>query len=383
VSSDAVSDPSASAGYVQRAELLAELGRYDEAVEELAAGLAQKPRDVPMLHMLARVHLAAGRAADALAAVDAALALAPARIPLLALRGLALMDLRRFTEAAEVAGRILALAPTDPYAQRAAAAILAGSRNGQPALDAAWRAVELAPREAQAHLVLALVATGLHLFDLAERAYREALELDPTLGEADRDVGVIRLERRWYAAALAEAAEAATAYLPPIAASPETPTGAPSAGTPETPRAAEPLRFGPPTPDRIGLAGLAGMRPNPKATSPLAEPMRRFLLFGAGYAIVGALLVAFLAPANGAVSRVFAVVVALLGGAVLWAYGQRVPNLRGALRARADRPLAAAGWAVIAAPALILAYALVGTVWPLVAALIAATVAEIVIFQRR
>ncbi|WP_146765219.1 tetratricopeptide repeat protein, partial [Micromonospora saelicesensis] len=68
MSSDPAPDQSAADGYVQRAQLLAELGRYDEAAGELAYGLALQPDDVDALTMLARVHLAAGRPAEALTA---------------------------------------------------------------------------------------------------------------------------------------------------------------------------------------------------------------------------------------------------------------------------------------------------------------------------
>ncbi len=81
MSSDPAPDQSAADGYVQRAQLLAELGRYDEAAGELAYGLALQPDDVDALTMLARVHLAAGRPAEALTAADTAVAAAPEALP--------------------------------------------------------------------------------------------------------------------------------------------------------------------------------------------------------------------------------------------------------------------------------------------------------------
>lgn len=261
-------DESTLDGYRQRSQLLAELGRYDEAAEELGFALALAPADPSALTLLARLHLAAGRPGAAIAAADAAIGgpphppeaptafappapsgsptssapseppgssgaprpvgsaapseppgspegpqpvgppgppssrpgppvgsgppgEAPAVVPTAALviRAIALADLGEYAESARTADRILAAGPTDAYAQRSAAAILAEARNGQPALDAAWRGVELAPDEPQAHLVLALVAGRLELFDLAERAYREALRLDPELAGARDDPG--------------------------------------------------------------------------------------------------------------------------------------------------------------------------------------------------
>ncbi|MEU1241804.1 tetratricopeptide repeat protein [Micromonospora parva] len=338
MSSDPAPDQSAADGYVQRAQLLAELGRYDEAAGELAYGLALQPDDVDALTVLARVHLAADRPAEALTAADTAVAVAAEAVPPLVARGMALSDLERYAEAAATADRILALGPADAYAQRSAAAILAGARNGQPALNAAWRGVELAPQEPQAHLVLSLVAARLDLFDLAERAYREALRLDPRIAEAGHDVGVMRLEQRRWSEALAHIAEAVTV-----------------------------------SPSRID---------SPRT---LAYGLHRLVLYGAGWSLVAAVLVAFAASAGDGFSRILAVLAALTGGIVVWQLGARLPGLtRSVLPAllRADRTMALAIYAVAAAPLLLLVYAMVGSPWPLVLAIAVTAVAEFAVFTR-
>ncbi|GAB3149186.1 tetratricopeptide repeat protein [Micromonospora sonneratiae] len=339
MSSDAASDQHPSAdGYIQRAVLLADLGRYDEAATELSYAIALNPGDPYALTMLSRVHIAMERPTEALTAADAAIAAAPEQVPPLVARGIALADLRRFAEAAQTADQILALGPTDAYAQRSAAAILAESRNGQLALNAAWRGVELAPEEPQAHLVLGLVAARMEQFDLAERAYREALRLDPELAEAQHDIGVIRLEQRRYAEALAHIADAAA----------------------------------------LDPAGI-------KAGRTIGAGMRNLVLYGAGYSFVAVVLVAFLAAGNGALSRILAVVLALGGAGVVWMFAARLPGLVGRILPgllREDRALAFAGYTVLAAPCLILLYALIGTPWPLVLAICAATAAEIAVLRR-
>jgi hypothetical protein len=58
-------------GYLQRAELLADLGRCDDVVDELRSALALDPRDAVAPSLLASVHLAADRPAEALDAADA------------------------------------------------------------------------------------------------------------------------------------------------------------------------------------------------------------------------------------------------------------------------------------------------------------------------
>ncbi|MFI5932511.1 tetratricopeptide repeat protein [Actinoplanes sp. NPDC051494] len=196
--------------YRQRALLLADLGRYDEATGELAAGLTAAPADPRLLTTLARVHVAAAQPVEALTAADRASASAPEAIEPMVVRAMALTDDRRYAEAARVAGEILTRWPEDPVAQRTGAALLSESRNGQEALNAAWNGVRLTPREAEAHLVLSVVAARLRLFDLAQRAYGEALELEPTIADAQRDVGIVRLERRRWALALESLADEAT-----------------------------------------------------------------------------------------------------------------------------------------------------------------------------
>ncbi|BCB80302.1 hypothetical protein GCM10022251_05360 [Phytohabitans flavus] len=326
--SDAPSDRDATPdSYVQRAALLADLGRYDEAAGELADALALDPHHSAAHATLASVHLAAQRPDEALQAADAALATAPSDVPALVSRAMALTDLRRFGEAAAVAEEVLRLGPADPYAQRSAAAVLADSRNGQTAIDAAWRAAQLAPRDPLAHLVLALVAGRLGRFELAERAYHEALELDPTLSNAADEPGIVRLDRRRYAEALDRVSE--NAVFQPI------PTFQPA--------------------------------PEPAAKRPV-ERIRPLVVFGAAHSLVTAILVAFVAAAGGASSQLLA---GVIGGVGLLALGVLIGRLPSGDRF-GGRPGRLATFAVSAGPCLIMLYAFVGTPWPLVLAIVSA-----------
>ncbi|MGN9775939.1 tetratricopeptide repeat protein [Micromonospora sp. H33] len=338
MSSDATSDRSAADGYVQRAQLLAELGRYDEAAAELGYAVALEPANAAVLTALSRVHLAAGRPADARTAADGAVAAAPDWVPALVARAMALADLEEYAEAARTGDRILALGPDDAYAQRSAAAILAGSRNGQPALNAAWRGVELAPEEPEAHLVLGLVAANMQLYDLAERAYTEALRLDPQLAEARHDIGVLRLEQRRWSEALEHLAEAAAM-----------------------------------SPGRIDSGRT------------ISVGLRQLVVFGAGWSMIAAVVLACLAVGSDGTSRVAAVFAALGGALLVWRYAAKLPGLARTILPgllRSDRTLALAVYAAAAAPVLILLYALVGTPWPLVLAIGVATVAELTVVAR-
>jgi tetratricopeptide (TPR) repeat protein len=354
--------------YRQRALLLADLGRYDEAAGEIAAGLAAAPADAGLLATLARVHLAAEQPAEALVAAERAVAAAPQDINPLVVRAMALADNLRYAEAAQVAGAILGRWPADAYAQRTGAALLSEARNGQEALNAAWNGVRIAPTDGEAHLVLAVVAARLRLFDLAQRAYTEALDLDEAIGDAQSDVGVVRLERRRWARALeALADEAAIAGPEPIA--PER--------TPERVEAA-PQSYLP------TVVRPAGSVLDPADDS--AAAVRQAVLYGSNSVVVATVLTAVMTLASPGASRVWAGIVGVLVivAVAIWLarhltepMGTALDRLR-----RHDRRLAMAAFLTVFAPLLLVAYAAVGGLVPLVAAIVLGAVAELLVLLR-
>ncbi len=301
-----------SGSHVQRAELMADLGRYTEAAAELADADA---RDVPAQTLLARVKLAEGAPREALAAADAAVRADPTDLGALIARGMVLADLGRVEEAVSQAEEILRHGRGNGYACTSAAAILSEVRNGQVALDAAWEGVRLTPDQSRAHLVLGVVAARLGMTDVAQRAYREALSLDPGLSMAQAALGVARVEQHRYVQALSHLAD----REPPPAAAPPTlpPTRSPSARRP--PRQ--------PAPDEPPATGPTPPRP-PETTSDL----RRLLQLGAGYA-VGAPLTAAWAFGVG----IGATAVSFLLG-VLGLVGMVAARRRLATAARAELP---------------------------------------------
>ncbi|UQU68356.1 hypothetical protein COUCH_02835 [Couchioplanes caeruleus] len=338
---------------------MADLGRYDEAAADIAAGLAAAPADAGLLTTLARLHVAAGQPVDALAAADRAVAVAPRMIEPLVVRAMALTDERRFGEAAQVAGEILTRWPEEAFAQRTGAALLSESRNGQAALNAAWNGVRLAPRDAEAHLVLAVVAARLRLFDLAQRGYTEALDLDPAIGDAQRDVGLVRLERRRWAQALETLADEAT--LAP--AETEQPT-------------VEPVDVTPPVGPVLDRSAVT------------VAALRQAVLFGANGVMIAAVLSAVMTLSSAGVARMWAgmIGVVLLAGLVVWLTRQVRPEPLGTVlrRARTTAPrLVLAVYAAVLAPALLVLYAVIGGLAPLVAAMVLAAVAELMVLTQR
>jgi tetratricopeptide (TPR) repeat protein len=341
---------------------MADLGRYDEAVGEIALGLAAAPDDAALLSTLARVHVAAAQPADALAAAERAVAAAPGTVGPLVVRAMALSDERRFGEAAQIAAGILAAWPADPYAQRTGAALLSEARNGQDALNAAWNGVRLTPADAEAHLVLAVVAARLRLFDLAQRAYGEALDLDAAIGDAQRDVGVVRLERHRWALALEGLADAAMPVPDPaVPAAPEPPATPPPAIT--RPRG--------PVLDR---------------TAAVADTFRQAVLYGSNGVLVAAVLAAVMTIASTGVARAWGGVigVVIVVAVVAWLTRQLPVPVGAALRElRGAGRLVAAVYATALAPLGLVAFAAVGGVVPLAIAMVLAAFAELVVLTQR
>jgi len=379
--------------YRQRALLLADLGRYDEAAGEIAAGLQAAPEEPNLLATLARIHLVAEQPSEALRAADRANSAAPAILHTLVVRAMALTDSGRYGDAAQVAIDILRNWPADAYAQRTGAALLSEARNGQEALNAAWNGVRVAPAEAEAHLVLAVVAARLRLFDLAQRAYAEALDLDPVIGEAQRDVGIVRFERRRWAQALESLADQASlpAEPEPIEAEstddmpyPEPfprPYQAPDRPLPDEPPTRSSASWSEPPPVSVP----AGPVLDPSAET--IATVRQAVLYGAAWTLVAAVIAGAMTLASGGISRVWAALIGLLilGGVTFWLNRQLPEPLAAALvRLRAHRrSLAWAAYLTFAAPILLLVYTFVGGVIPLaVGMLLAAAAGTVVLIAR-
>lgn len=337
-----------SGSQVQRAELLADLGRYAEAAAELAdADL----HDVPAQTLLARVKLAEGARTEALAAADAATAADPTDLGALIARGMVLADLGRVDEAVAQAEEILRQGRGNGYACTSAAAILSEVRNGQVALDAAWEGVRLTPDQSRAHLVLGVVAARLGMDDIAQRAYREALSIDPNLSVAQAALGVARVEQHRYVQALSHLAD----REPPPTSAPPTvpPSRLPQSRPPELRSSGDPPRQFPREPEPSELPGLG--------------ELRKLLHVGALYALAAPLVAAW-AFGVGIGASVVSVVLGALGLAGLAMGRSRLAEavrteLPGGPRTSPAVVTSMAGAAV--APPMLLLAAVVGYAWPL------------------
>ncbi len=275
--------------------------------------------------------------------------------------------------------------PADAYAQRTGAALLSESRNGQEALNAAWNGVRVAPAEPEAHLVLAVVAARLRLFDLAQRAYAEALDLDPAVGDAPQDVGIVRFERRRWALSLEELADDASL---PVPSDDDQAYPSPFPRPYPAPDRPEPA---PPAHDSATWAGLSAVSRPTGPVLDLSIDSTERIRHGVRVAAVATLLAAAISAAmilvSAGISRAWALMIGLVivVGMIVWlnrTLTERLGTALGRLRT-VDRPLAGAAYLSLAAPLMLPVYAVVGGVVPLVVAMVPAAVAYLLVLTRR
>ncbi|MEU7281580.1 tetratricopeptide repeat protein [Streptomyces sp. NPDC045431] len=221
---------------VERADLLIDLKRYDEARDLLARRLAEDPEDVRAWVKLARSHLCDEKdGAKALEATERALALDPEDIGALVMHAHALREARRFPETEGVLREVIRLAPDYWYGYALLANWLwrvksfrAGQANGgeipreaylaalRESGDLAREAIRLGPEEVYAYEVAWSIADLAGDRNAADQLDEAILRLDPQHEEA-----LERWTKRTAAAPGVKAAEAATLYADALASAPD------------------------------------------------------------------------------------------------------------------------------------------------------------------
>lgn len=220
---------------VERAELLLELERREEARELLAQRLAQDPEDLRAWVKLARTHLGdKPDGAKALQATERALALDAEDIGALTTHAHALRHGGRFPESEGVLREAIRLAPDNwlPYALLAdwlwrIRWLASGQANGGEAtredLRAALReadliaqeAIRLAPEEVYVYEVAWLIADMSADRGAADRMDEAILRLDP-----QHELALARWTKKTATAPGVKATEAATLYADALASTP-------------------------------------------------------------------------------------------------------------------------------------------------------------------
>jgi tetratricopeptide (TPR) repeat protein len=171
---------------LDRSEALARLGRYDEAIAQVAAAEALAPQSAEVQFRLGDVYQGAKRYPDAEKAYLKAISLAPKNpLPYNNLAWMLVVSGGDAKRAVEYAGKAVELSPrssplvdTLGWAQRAA-----GDLNG--AQTSLKRAIELEPNVAAYHYHLGIVQRDLKQNAAARASLQRALELDARLPQAE------------------------------------------------------------------------------------------------------------------------------------------------------------------------------------------------------
>jgi Flp pilus assembly protein TadD len=162
---------------LQRAGVLADTGRLDDAVAVYAELLRVEPDDVQALCGLSRCLGKMGRPADGLELANRAAALAPASDWPHRLRSAHLLLLGRPRPALEAARAALAIDPGGFVAMLSVFEAQAALRKGRAAAETARAMVESHPGEPESHNAVGRAAMLRRDWARAEAAFREALRL--------------------------------------------------------------------------------------------------------------------------------------------------------------------------------------------------------------
>lgn len=181
---------------VERARTLADLGRYQQALDALSAQ-PELASDPEALCLAARANIGLKRWHAAIQLSRSAAAAAPEREWPRRLGSIAHMNVGQYPVARQLADESVRLAPHEwrAHLQRAHVDLTADQVN-PITTAAASEAVRLAPHEPSPHVTLGNVALRRRQTRLARTAFTEALRLDPENAAARNNLALIDLRHR-------------------------------------------------------------------------------------------------------------------------------------------------------------------------------------------
>jgi Flp pilus assembly protein TadD len=183
---------------VERAAVLCELRRYQEAVSVLSAVLASCPDAVEGWGQLSLAQLGDDQPEAAYQAAMRAAALAPDSGMPLRLISAALDRLGRTDEAVLAARRAVAVEPYDWQCQIQLGIALLSAGHAAEARAVADRAAAMGPHASVSHLLLGDVARAQRRWADAENHVRDALAIDPTSPATLSHLALVELRRFRY-----------------------------------------------------------------------------------------------------------------------------------------------------------------------------------------
>ncbi|MQA05062.1 MAG: tetratricopeptide repeat protein [Streptosporangiales bacterium] len=182
----------------ERARVLIDAGRLEEAKGVLQTALAQEPDDGGKWCLFALCMVRLDQYDEALEAAGRAAALEPAEEWPHRLASIALCGKKDYPRAV-TAARESVRRESDLWQTHAQLALALHELRDRSSLDEAWQAasyaVSLAPEEAETHFVMGVIAQERRQHDVAEQAYEKVLALDPGHAAAMNNLGLVQLRR--------------------------------------------------------------------------------------------------------------------------------------------------------------------------------------------
>ena len=202
-------DSTGVASALDRAAMLGDLGRWDEAAPVLGSVIASDPHNRRALCLLSLARINQSAYDEAFAAAQAAISAAPDDEWPYRLASISLSRLGRHAEAVAMARRAVELAPHQSEGFRALALALR-SRGGNldEARAMAAQGLALAPHAADSFLTVGSVEAAAGRTTEAEEAFRQALRIDPNNSVAHNELTRLHLGKRRFGTPTGLAADA-------------------------------------------------------------------------------------------------------------------------------------------------------------------------------
>ena len=189
-------------GVIALATAYADARNHGRAEEVLREALLTAPDNAVLLANLARVQVLTGQYDTAARNAYAALAISPEYGFAMRIYAVALDAAGRVDQALYMAWRGVAAQPRDRLAHFVYAEMLMKVGRPQDALLVVGESLRLDPTSADSHVLRGQILARLGRTDESTSAYEQALQLDPANASAVHNIGVNRLARSKWSAAL-------------------------------------------------------------------------------------------------------------------------------------------------------------------------------------
>ncbi len=178
----------------ERAAVLYQQNRYQQAMESLEQAIALDPNHVACLHLLAETKLSMDEPKQAKTIIDSAIAIAPYADYLFATKAKIMIDVERYDEAEQLLKQAIELNPNEPFHFAMLAQISLSRKRYQEAENLSDKALSLAPDNVLALNTKSTAQLKLNKKTEAEETMRGALGENPEDSYTHANYGWNQLE---------------------------------------------------------------------------------------------------------------------------------------------------------------------------------------------